>query len=359
MKRMIASSLATVVTAFAALTCLQPVSAQEKPSDITIKVGNYGGAFTGTQRKYAADLFTRRTGVKVQYVDANPVDHLAKMIASKGREAPYDVVYLDLDVQASAIKAGVLEKTDPEQVPNLKFVYDDAKNKDGYGPGMMIYTVGIAYNPQKFKEAGIPAPDSWEDLWDPRLAGKVMLPDLSAIQGRMFLIAAAKLNGGDERHLEKGIEKIAQLKYHSIYTSTVQLEALFPTGDIWAAPMADGRAWNMIDKGASLAFIRPKEGAGVGMGMLDVVKGSKHPKEAFAYINTVLDPYPQLGQAYEIPYGPTNSLLSPILAAYPDVAKRMTSSLTELKRGYIADWKAYNENQGKVLDLWNRQVVHN
>lgn len=347
---------------FASLLGLAPllapasVQAQPKP-ETTIKVGNYGGLFTATQRKYAGDLYTRTTGGKIQYIDANPADHLAKMIASRGREAPYDVVYLDLDVQANAIKAGVLEKFDASLVPNLKFVYEEAKNKAGYGPGMMIYTVGIAYNPAKFKEAGIPAPTSWNDLWDPRLAGKVMLPDLSAIQGRMFLVVAARLNGGSEQNLEKGIEKIAQLKYHSIYTSTVQLEALFPTGDIWAAPMADGRAWGMIDKGASLAYVRPKEGAMVGMGMLDVVKGSKYPKEGFAYINAVLDAYPQLGQAYEIPYGPTNSLLAPVLAAYPDISKKFTSSLTELKQAYMADWTAYNANQEKVLDLWNRQIV--
>src|SRR5690606_668709 len=132
---------------------------------------------------------------------------------------------------------------------NVQFLYPQTVSKNGYGPGMMIYSVGIAYNTQKFKEAGIPAPTSWADLWDPRLAGKVIIPDLSAIQGRAFLVAATRLNGGDEGHLEKGIEKIAQLKYHSIYTSSAQVEALFPTGDIWAAPFSDGRAWGLVDKG--------------------------------------------------------------------------------------------------------------
>jgi putative spermidine/putrescine transport system substrate-binding protein len=329
----------------------------EDSADVTIKVGNYGGVFTAIQRKYGGDLFTRTTGAKVQYIDANPADHLAKMIASRGQEAPYDVVYLDTDIQAQAIKAGVLEKFDPSLVPNINFVYDEAKNKEGYGPGMMIYTIGIAYNVQKFKEAGIPAPTSWGDLWDPRLAGKVMIPDLSAVQGRMFLVAAARLAGGNEHSLDKGIDKIATLKIHSIYTSTVQAEALFPTGDIWAAPLANGRAWGMIDKGLPIAFVLPKEGGLVGMGMLDVVKGSKHPKEGFAYINAVLDPLPQLGQAYEIPYGPTNKLLSPVLANYPALSKKFTASLADLKQQYVPDWSAYYEDLDQVLDLWNRKVV--
>jgi len=351
-------TIGTVAGALIVSLALSAGSRGEEKPELTLKVGNYGGLFTGTQRKYAADLFTRRTGIKVQYIDANPADHLAKMIASRGREAPYDVVYLDVDVQANAAKAGVIEKVDPGAVTNLQFLYDEAKNKDGFGPGLMFYSTGIAYNTAKFKEAGIPAPTSWNDLWDPRLAGKVMLPDLSTAMGRSFLIAAARLNGGDEKNLSKGIEKIAQLKYQSIYTSTVQLEALLPNGDVWAAPMADGRAWGLVDKGAPVAFVRPKEGAIVEMGTLDVVKGSKHPKEALEYINTVLDPYPQLGQAYEIPYGPTNKLLAPVLEHYPDVSKKFISSWTELKQAYLPDWKAYIENQDQILDLWNRQVVH-
>lgn len=341
----------------ALLLTAAPTVAQQAQSDVTIKVGNYGGQFTATQRKYAGDLFTRRTGAKIQYIDANTSDHLNKLIASRGRESPYDVVYLDLDVQANAIKAGVLEKFDPSLVPNYKFVYDEAKNKQGYGPGMMIYTIGIAYNPQKFKEAGIPEPTSWGDLWDPRLAGKVMIPDLSSIQGRAFLIAINRLQGGSETQPEKGIEKIAQLKYHSIYTSSAQVEALFPTGDIWAAPFADGRTWGLIDKGVPLKYLRPKEGAVVGMGMLDVPKGAANPKLGYAYIDAVLDAYSQLGQAYEIPYGPTNSLLAPVLKAYPDISKKFTASLSELKEAYVPDWAAYNASAEKAVDLWNRQVI--
>ena len=58
-----------------------PVAQQ---SSLTLRVANYGGVFTAAQKKYAGDLFTARTGVKIEYIDANPPDHLAKLIASKG-----------------------------------------------------------------------------------------------------------------------------------------------------------------------------------------------------------------------------------------------------------------------------------
>src|SRR5690348_10442260 len=98
-------------------------------SSVTLRVGCYGGAFTD-----AAAPFTARTGIKIEWVNGNPSDHLAKLIAARGRPAPYDVVYLDDDIESEAIAAGVLGKTGPADVANLKHLYAQAINKDGYGP---------------------------------------------------------------------------------------------------------------------------------------------------------------------------------------------------------------------------------
>lgn len=339
------------------LTLLMPAIAQQKETGVTLRVGNYGGSFTAAQRKYTAEPFTQKTGIAVQYIDANPSDHLAKMIANRGREQPYDVVYLDEDVQSQAISAGVLQKLDQSQVPNLKFVYDEALNKQGYGPAIIFVEVGLAYNVKKFAEAGIPPPTSWQDLWDPRLSGHLAIPDLSSISGRGFLIIASRLAGGSEQTLDKGINKIAGLKVNAYYSASAQAEALLTSGDAWAAPMVSGRAWGMIDRGLPLAFVLPKEGGVSGPTTVDLVVGSKFPKEALEYINFTLDPLPQLGQAYDIPYGPTNKLLGPVIAAYPDMAKKFPASPADLKKLYRPDWGEYYKHQQQAVDLWNRVVI--
>lgn len=325
--------------------------------DVTLRVGNYGGAFTASQKKYAADLFTQRTGVKVQFIDANPADHLAKLIASRGREAPYDVVYLDDDVQAKAVETDVLEKLNQYNVPNLKHIYPEAQNKAGYGPGILFYSIGIAYNVEKMKQAGFGEITSWGDLFDPRLAGRVAVPDLSTIMGRDFLMAATHLSGGDENSLQKGIDKIATLKAHSYYTSSATLATQIQSGDVWVAPWINGRAWGLIDKGLPLKFLLPKEGGYGNMTTIDMVKGTKYPKEAQAFINLVLDPLVQLGQANEVPYGPTNKLLEPVLAAYPELSKKFPASPKDLQQLRLVNWSLYNRNHDAALDLWNRKVI--
>jgi hypothetical protein len=47
--------------------------------------------------------------------------------------------------------------------------------------------------------------------------------------------------------------------------------------------------------------------------------GTSHVKKAVTFVNEVIDPLNQLGQAYDLPYGPTNKLLAPVIGAYPDL----------------------------------------
>jgi putative spermidine/putrescine transport system substrate-binding protein len=245
-------------------------------------------------------------------------------------------------------------------VPNLKFLYREALNKDGYAPAFMFYSMGIAYNSEKFKSADIPDVTSWKDLWNPKLAGRVAMSDLSIVQGRDALIAASMLEGGDERSLpamEKGLDRLATIKAHSYTQSSATLEALLRSGDVWVAPWINGRAWGMIDGGFPLRFVLPKDGAFAGWGSAHLVRGTKYPKQAQAYINSVLDPLGQLGQANEIPYGPANALLEPVLAAYPELSKKFPASAKEVSELYRPDWRVFNDNYLKLIDLWNRKIV--
>jgi putative spermidine/putrescine transport system substrate-binding protein len=326
-------------------------------SSVTLQVGCYGGAFTDASAKYAGAPYTRRTGVKIEWINGNPSDHLAKMIASKGRVAPYDAVYLDDDVEVEAIAAGVLDKNSESEVPNLKFLYEEAKNKDGYGPAMNFYSVGIAYNEAKFKAAGIPAPTSWTDLWNPQLAGHVGVPTLENTMGHAFLVAAEHLAGGDESTPEKGIDKIAEIKAQSYPGASPVLDALFSSGDVWVAPWLNGRTWGLIGRGVPLRYVLPKEGGYFGMTTIAIAAGAQHRKEALDFMNEVLGPLAQLGMLYEIPYGPTNKVLAPVLAAYPDMAKKFPSSAEDVAKLKVINWTVFHREYPHAIDLWNRKIA--
>jgi putative spermidine/putrescine transport system substrate-binding protein len=325
--------------------------------DKVLRVATFGGPFSEVLKKYTAERFTRATGVKVEFVFGVPGTFLSQLIAARGRTAPFDVVVLDDSNQGEAARAGVLAKVDESIVTNLKHLYPEAISKAGYGPAFCSVTTGLSYNKIKFKEAGIPEPTSWNDLWDPRLAGKVTLPSPNNISGRGLLQKIAKLSGSPEDYTG-AIEKVAQIKYASIYEATTTIMSQLASGDVWVSPVPNGRGWGSIDEGAPLGFVLPREGGIGSLDTIDVVAGTTLPKEAQTFVNMLLDPIAQLGMATDLFYGPTNRLLEPMLAAYPSFSQKFPASGDELRKLDMPDWTYFNQNRRAIIDTWNRRVVH-
>jgi putative spermidine/putrescine transport system substrate-binding protein len=349
--------LRSIAAAAMALAIGSTAALAQQRSDVTLRVASFAGPFGEALQKYAFDLFTRRTGIKVEVQFANPADFLAKMIASRGREAPFDIVCLDDDVTAAAIDAGVLQKLDPSIVTNLKHLYPDAVNKQGYGATLFFFSFGIAYNKDSLKKAGVPEPKSWNDLWDPRLAGRVSVPDIINIQGRDFVVQMARMNGGSEATPEIGIDKIAKIKAHSYYTASSTLQAQLESGDVWVAPWNNMRAASMADRRLPIGFVTPSEGAIGNTDTVNLVAGTRHPKEAQMLINDMLDPFAQLGMAKLLPTGPSTTLLADVIAADADWARKAPVTPEAHKALYLPDWSVFNKNLKKATDHWNR-VIH-
>jgi putative spermidine/putrescine transport system substrate-binding protein len=328
--------------------------------NVTLRVAHFGGSYMRDQQLFVARIFEQLTGAKVEWIEGNPPDHLAKIIASRGMAPPFDLVYLESYQQAQAIDQGLLEKIDPAAVPNLRDVYPQAMVAPGYGPGVIIYSMGLIYNERQFKRLGLPAPTSWKVLWDPKLAGHVGTQDINAVTGQHLLVAAALLNGGDETKVEPGIEALSKVKFHSFSASAADLQTKLVNGDVWAAIIINGRAWNTIDQKAPVRYVLPDNGNGTaGFGAvttLDVVKGSPNKAAAEAFINTVLSPGSQLGQSLSTPYAPSVRTLEKLLALHPDVQKRFPSP-DELKKLYWVKWtKAVRDAYPQWADQWNRRV---
>ena len=80
-----------LVGVFCGLTGLLAVSAAEaQSSNVTLRVATFGGVAGEVERAYVGDRMTRTTGVKIEWIDGNPSDQFAKMLAARGREAPFE-----------------------------------------------------------------------------------------------------------------------------------------------------------------------------------------------------------------------------------------------------------------------------
>ena len=72
---------------------------------------------------------------------------------------------------------------------------------------------------------------SWQDLWDPKLKGKISAPDFDASH---LIAVAAKLEGADPAHWQKGETKLKALKpnFRAFYSNDAQSQQLMQTGEL-------------------------------------------------------------------------------------------------------------------------------
>ena len=79
---------------------------------------------------------------------------------------------------------------------------------DGFLVPDWVFQDGVVYNADKFKELGLPKPTRYRDLLDPKLKGRVGVPDISGNLGLFVVYGFAIDAGGDENNVVPGIENM-------------------------------------------------------------------------------------------------------------------------------------------------------
>jgi|GEM_PF-2024903 len=177
----------------------------------------------------------------------------------------------------SGVNDGMWQQMTVESVPNLGTVPESLRNDAGVPWGFNAF--GITYNPDKIDKI-----DSWEDLYDPALKGRVaMWPGYFDA----YLMAAVAA-GASETEIEVGIEAWAKAKDNigMWITSVADLHQAIDAGEIWAAPDWLGTAVRDANAGMNLAFSIPKEGAALNTYQLVVADGIT-PEETRAMVSMV------------------------------------------------------------------------
>ena len=314
----------------------------------------FGGALETMVRDQLAPPFEKATGCKVVLSVGTALSNLAKVQAAKDRPT-IDVYWSNELTHAAGKRLGLFAKVDPAVVKNLDKVYDLAKDPDGIGVMSSMTALGIAYNKQKLAEAGIPAPTSWKDLWDPRLKGRVELTTFGVAFSQDFLVLMAKLNGGSEDNIKPGLDKIKELKAMGIIgflpSTPAEMDKLLSQGAAWIAVEPTVRAYPLADQGLPIDFAYPKEGAGAFANYFDIVKGAPHPVAAQAFVNYMLSDEAQLVLAKQY-YGPINKnvKLPPDLAAKVPYGTERMGSLVKINRAKM------NEKLDDWNEQWSREI---
>jgi spermidine/putrescine-binding protein len=132
-------------------------------------------------------------------------------------------------------------------------------------------------------------------------------------------------------------------------------------GEVWAAPIANGRAYAMIEKGLPMEFVLPDNGNGTKGGVsctaIVIPKGSPNRALAEKMISFALTPGVQLMTvAAKTPYGPVIGELDGTLAKAPSLGGQVPFG-DVTKTGLRLSWdESELAKFGQYVDAWIRKI---
>ncbi len=350
--------LSVFILASLALAASVPAVLAQAPSrpklESEVVFGGYGGTLEKMARQDLIPPFEKATGIKVTLVVGTALSNFAKVQAARNRPE-MDIYWSNELTHAAGKKLGLYEKLDPKVVTNLAHVHDIARDPDNVGVVSSLIATGIHYNTKKLQEAGIPAPTAWNDLWDPRLKGKLAFYAFGIAYSQDFLVLMARLHGGSEDNIQPGLARIKQLRANgnlvAFATTPAELDNLLVQGTAWMTVNGSIRAYIMQSQGAPMDFAYPREGAGFFANYFDVVKNGPHPNAAQAFVNYLLGVEAQTVLSKHF-YGPINKnvrLPDDIARKVPYGAERL-SSLVKIDRNKM------NQSLDAWAEAWNREI---
>jgi spermidine/putrescine-binding protein len=312
---------------------------------------------------YGADVTLTYEGTQ------QPSTYLTKLAAAKtgGNPAPYDVLAIEENYWADAMDQDLVDSVFPSDlIPNASMVLDTFKHDPTTIAFQSTAFPGVVYSKGR---AG------WmtklQDLADPRMKGKVVLPPPGDItNGGLFLGLASELGKDykDPAQMKEVVDWVVAnigpnvLKYTP---DSAEMQQLLRSGAADAVSF-----WNSLARleyfggNTDAALLVPSAIYPVN-GYLWVPKGAAHPVLAQVFMNWRLAKDVQFPNAWPIDHGPWSELSEGFLGPdyvdqVPDWFKadygKYFPTLDQIKAFKTVDWKAYNASQKEWQDYYASKI---
>lgn len=341
--------LAAAAMAAAGLALTAPAARAQATQDLTVIV--YGGSFEEGWRRAVIDPFERQNPtIRVRIATGLTMQTVAMMRAQRN-DPRIDVIMMDEVGAAQAHAEGLYEPLTLAAIPNMADLHPQFRTAgDPYTKFMYVAQV-IAYDKNRIRTA----PTSFNDLWKPEYRNRVAIPDINTSHGVMLLIMAARLNGGSETNVGPGFTVLKGLRpgIVTFWSQHAQVSQLFTQGDIWITTWTSDRAQGLIDQGGNIGWTIPREGAFLIDSTIGIARGTQRLAAAQRYIDFVLGPEAQAGNARYTYIAPVNRTVQ--LPA--DVAAKLPVAPGTLERLVTADWQKVNTERPQWVDRWNREIT--
>lgn len=233
--------------------------------------------------------FEQHSGIHVNFstYDSNET-MFAKLKAS--HKPVYDVILPSGYFVERMKQQGMLERLDHQHIPNLSNLSNTFRNSafdpgNEYSAPLTWGATGLFFNRNRVTDP----PSRWRDLWDPRRANQLMLLDDSREVFAMALLALGfDANDRNPAHIKAAYERLLRLVPNIKLFASDSIQAIMIDEDAIAGSAWNGDVLKAQAENAAIAFHFPEDGFVIWADCLAVPKQAPHRKEAFAFINFML-----------------------------------------------------------------------
>jgi putrescine transport system substrate-binding protein len=303
-------------------------AAPESGGDKVVNVYNWSDYIDPT---VLAD-FTKKTGIKVNYdvFDSNQVLE-TKMLTG---HTNYDVVVPSAPFLQRQITAGVFQKLDKSQLPNLKNLDPDMMKRIAvYDPDnehsvpYMWVTSGPGYNVAKIKERMPDAPvDSLRMIFDPAVVSKFkdcgvsVLDEPTEVISIVLVYLGKDPKSNSQEDLQAAEKVLVSIRPYLRYIHSSRYIDDLANGETclalgWSGDIKQARdRAREAGKGIEIDYRIPKDGTVMNFDMLAVPADAPHPQNALAFINFLLEPEVAAKNSNLVKYANVNTASTALLA---------------------------------------------
>jgi iron(III) transport system substrate-binding protein len=226
-------------------------------------------------------MFEKKTGIKVQFVEAGTGEVIKRAQAEK--DNPLGDAFWALAAEPLAANAGLLEPYTVSEDAKLDAIY-----KKGMAGGRVIPNnvtpMVIVYNKKLVSDAE--APKTWKALADPKWKDKIAYAAADKSGSSYTILATLLTVYGDADAGWKLVEDI--MKNAKILPSSSRVPKGVADGEYHAGLTYEDAAMRQVAGGAPVGVIYPQDGTSVPPDGNALMKGAKHPSAARLFLDYVV-----------------------------------------------------------------------
>lgn len=239
------------------------------------------------------DAFYSETGISVEVIPyVNQEEEISNI---KADLVSFDVALVDFEDLPVLIRANKLHEIDSQHVPNLKNIsanfrdlaYDPANHysvPNSWGTTGLLVRTDLVERPIT----------RWADLWDPTLAGKILIRNQpTEMIGITLKALGYSMNTAQPEQLDQARAELLRLKSAVTITDAVDAEEATQPLIIGEVHVMIGWSGDMIyaqESSDSIRYIIPEEGTMLWGDSYTISAASQHVQEAELFINFLLRP---------------------------------------------------------------------